>query len=106
VVLSLERRPRRMEVDHGKNVQHRHHGRPLRAAGEGEGGRERERRDPRFHDLRHTCSTLLLTKGVHPKIAQEISGYSSIAISLDTCSHVILGLGDPAAEAMEDALRN
>jgi hypothetical protein len=44
---------------------------------------------------------------VHPKIAQEISGYySSIAISLDTCSHVILGLGDPAAEAMEDALRN
>jgi integrase len=59
----------------------------------------------RFHDLRHTCATLLLTKGVHPKIVSEMLGHSSIAITLDTYSHVIPGLGDAAASAMEDALR-
>lgn len=58
----------------------------------------------RFHDLRHTCATLLLTKGVHPKIVSEMLGHSSIAITLDTYSHVIPGLGDVAATAMEDAL--
>jgi integrase len=60
--------------------------------------------DVRFHDLRHTCATLLLTKGVHPKIVSEMLGHSSIAITLDTYSHVIPGMGDGAASAMEDAL--
>jgi integrase len=60
--------------------------------------------DTRFHDLRHTCATLLLTKGVHPKIVSEMLGHSSIAITLDTYSHVIPGLEDVAALAMEDAL--
>ena len=59
----------------------------------------------RFHDLRHTCATLLLTKGVHPKIVSEVLGHSSIAITLDTYSHMIPSLGDAAAGAMEDALR-
>jgi integrase len=62
--------------------------------------------DIRFHDLRHTCATLLLMKGVHPKIVSEILGHSSIAITLDTYSHVIPGLGDVAAAAMEEALDN
>jgi integrase len=60
--------------------------------------------DVRFHDLRHTCATLLLTKGVHPKIVSEMLGHSSIAITLDTYSHVIPGLGDVATKAMEDVL--
>ncbi len=47
----------------------------------------------RVHDLRHTCATLLLTKGVHPKIVSEMLGHSSIAITLDTYSHVVPGLG-------------
>jgi integrase len=50
-------------------------------------------RDARFHDLRHTCATLLLTKGVHPKIVSEMLGHSSVSITLDTYSHVIPGLG-------------
>ena len=57
-----------------------------------------------FHDLRHTCATLLLTKGVHPKIVSEMLGHSSVSITLDVYSHVIPGLGDAAALAMEDAL--
>ena len=57
-----------------------------------------------FHDLRHTCATLLLTKGVHPKIVSEMPRHSSIAITLDTYSHVSPGLGEVAARAMEDVL--
>lgn len=60
----------------------------------------------RFHDRRHACATLLLTKGVHPKIVSEMLRHSSIAITLDIYSHVIRGLGDAAVLAMEDALRN
>lgn len=58
----------------------------------------------RFHDLRHTCATLLLTKGVHPKIVSEMLGHATISITLDTYSHVMPGLGDAAASAMDDAL--
>jgi integrase len=58
----------------------------------------------RFHDLRHTCATLLLTKDVHPNIVSEMLGHSSVSITLDVYSHVIPGLGDAAAKAMEDAL--
>src|SRR5215203_699325 len=58
----------------------------------------------RFHDLRHTCATLLLSRNVHPKIVQEMLGHSTVAITLDTYSHVLPGMGDQAATAMEDAL--
>lgn len=58
----------------------------------------------RFHDLRHTCATLLLTRGVHPKIVQELLDHSTIAITLDTYSHVLPGMGDAAAGAMDEAL--
>jgi integrase len=61
--------------------------------------------DIRFHDLRHTCATLLLTKGVHPKIVSEMLGHSSVSITLDIYSHVIPGLGEAAARAMEIALQ-
>ena len=60
--------------------------------------------DVRFHDLRHTCATLLLTKGVHPKIVIEMLAHSSVSITLDTYSHVIPGMQEAAARAMEDAL--
>ncbi len=62
-------------------------------------------RSTRFHDLRHTCATLLLSKGIHPKIVQELLGHSSVGITLDTYSHVLPGMGDGAADAMEDALK-
>jgi integrase len=58
----------------------------------------------RFHDLRHTCATLLLLKGVHPKFVQELLGHATIAITLDTYSHVLPGMGYQTATAMENAL--
>lgn len=61
-------------------------------------------KETRFHDLRHTCATLLLCEGVHPKLVQELLGHATISITLDTYSHVLPTLGDRAARAMENAL--
>jgi len=61
-------------------------------------------RSVRFHDLRHTASTLLLGRGVHPKLVQELLGHSSIAITLDRYSHWIPSMGEQTAAAMEAAL--
>ena len=58
----------------------------------------------RFHDLRHTCATLLLTKNVNPKVVSEMLGHATIAITLDTYSHVLPNMQESAAAAMEDAL--
>jgi integrase len=43
----------------------------------------------RFHDLRHTCATLLLSKNVNPKVVSEMLGHSSISITLDIYSHLL-----------------
>ena len=56
----------------------------------------------RFHDLRHTCATLLLKKGTHPKIVQELLGHATVSITLDTYSHVLPGMDGEAAAGMED----
>jgi integrase len=58
----------------------------------------------RFHDLRHTCATLLLSKNVNPKVVSEMLGHATIAITLDTYSHVLPNMQESAARAMEDAL--
>ncbi len=58
----------------------------------------------RFHNLRHTCATLLLGRGVHPKLVQELLGHATIAMTLDTYSHYLPSMGDQAAGAMGDAL--
>ena len=42
----------------------------------------------RFHDLRHTCATLLLSRNVHPKYVQDLLGHATVAITLDTYSHM------------------
>jgi integrase len=57
-----------------------------------------------FHSLRHTCATLLLSKNVNPKIVQEMLGHATISQTMDTYSHVMPGMSDVAAEAIESAL--
>jgi integrase len=59
----------------------------------------------RFHDLRHTHATQLLAAGVHPKVAQERLGHSTIAVTLDLYSHVMPGMHADAAEQVDGALR-
>ena len=57
-----------------------------------------------FHSLRHTCATLLVSKNVNPKIIQEMLGHATISQTMDTYSHVMPGMQDAAAKAMESAL--
>lgn len=58
----------------------------------------------RFHDLRHTCATLLLAQGTHPKYVQELLGHATKAITLDTYSRVIPSMSDHTARVTQDAL--
>ncbi len=58
----------------------------------------------RFHDLRHTAATLMLSRGVHPKMASEMLGHSTIAITLDLYSHVTANMQRQAADAIDAAL--
>ena len=61
--------------------------------------------ETRFHDLRHTCATLLLSRNVNPKIVSEMLGHANIAITLDTYSHVLPDMQEKAARTLEEALR-
>lgn len=58
----------------------------------------------RFHDLRHTCATLLLQANVNPKVVSERLGHSSVAMTLDVYSHVLPGMQEDAAEVIAAAL--
>ena len=55
----------------------------------------------RFHDIRHTCATLLLLKNVHPKIVSERLGHSDIKITLDIYSHALPTLQAEASQVIE-----
>ena len=58
----------------------------------------------KLYDLRHTCATLLLSRNVHPKYVQELLGHASIALTLDTYSHVIPGMDGGTGGAIDEAL--
>jgi integrase len=58
----------------------------------------------RLHDLRHTCATILLVAGKHPKYVQELLEHASTFITLDIYSHVLEGMDGGLAEAMDEAL--
>lgn len=59
----------------------------------------------RFHDARHTHASLMLKQGIHPKIVQERLGHSTIAVTLDTYSHIAPNLQDAAARQFDEAVR-
>ena len=59
----------------------------------------------RLHDARHSHASIMLKMGVHPRIVQERLGHSTIAITLDTYSHISPGLQEAAAKRFDDALQ-
>jgi integrase len=58
----------------------------------------------RFHDLRHSCATLLLVQGVSPRVVMEILGHSQISLTMNTYTHVVPELRRQAAERMDQLL--
>ena len=60
--------------------------------------------DMRFHDLRHSCASLLVAQGVHPRVVMEILGHSTIALTMNTYSHILPAAQRQAADAMDRLL--
>jgi len=58
-----------------------------------------------LHGLRHSHASHMLASNIHPKIVQERLGHSSIAITMDTYSHLMPNMQGEAAAAVDVALR-
>lgn len=58
----------------------------------------------RFHDLRHSCATLLMVQGVSPRVVMAVLGHSEIAMTMDAYSHVVPELQREAAQRMQAIL--
>lgn len=58
----------------------------------------------RFHDLRHSAATLLLSMGVEMKVIQEILGHSNISMTADTYTHVSLTMQEDAMGRWDNKL--
>lgn len=51
-----------------------------------------EKHGLRFHDLRHTCASLLIAAGAHPKAIQEHLGHKDIQTTFNVYGHLLPGL--------------
>lgn len=59
----------------------------------------------RFHDLRHSAATILLSMGVNPKVIQEILGHSNISMTLGTYLHVLPSMQEEAMKKWENVFK-
>lgn len=59
----------------------------------------------RFHDLRHSAATILLSMGTHPKVVQELLGHNQISMTMDIYSHVLPTMQKDAMSKLNDALQ-
>lgn len=57
-----------------------------------------------FHDLRHSCATLLLAVGENMKTIQEMLGHSRYGTTADVYAHVLPGQQKQAAARMNEIL--
>jgi integrase len=60
----------------------------------------------RLHDLRHSHATHMLSAGVHPKIAQERLGHSSVSVTIDLYSHILPGMQAEAVSRVDAAMKD
>ena len=63
-----------------------------------------EVRDVRFHDLRHTCASLLFHQGCSLRLVMEILGHSRIGLTAETYTHLLPEADREASRAMEALL--
>ena len=54
----------------------------------------------RFHDLRHSTATLLLSLECNPKVVQELLGHSQIGVTMDVYSHALPTMQKDAMSAL------
>ena len=59
----------------------------------------------RFHDLRHSCASILISRGAHPKEIQARLGHASITTTLDRYGHLLPSLGSQLDESLEVVFR-
>jgi len=55
----------------------------------------------RLHDARHSCATLALDAGLHPKVVQQLLGHSSWSVTMDLYSHRVERLQRSATAQLE-----
>jgi len=60
-------------------------------------------RSTRIHDLRHTCASLLIRRGVHPKAIQHHLGHASAQITKDRYAHLLPDQFDDVATKLDSA---
>ncbi|MCL5677076.1 MAG: site-specific integrase [Firmicutes bacterium] len=58
----------------------------------------------RFHDLRHTSASLLISQGVHLKVIRARLGHSSVQVTGDVYAHLLPDMGRDAAAKLGDLL--
>ena len=59
----------------------------------------------RFHDLRHTCESLLLANGVPMKLIQDWLGHSDFSTTANIYAHLDYSAKITSAQAMESGLQ-
>jgi integrase len=64
-------------------------------------GRERFR----FHDLRHTYATLLISQGAHPRVVMDRLGHSSIQITMNTYGHLFPSEDEATINGLENVFQ-
>jgi integrase len=56
----------------------------------------------RLHDARHSCATLALDAGLHPKVVQQLLGHSSWNVTMDLYSHRVERLQRDASAQLKE----
>jgi len=62
-----------------------------------------EKHGLRFHDLRHTCASLLIAAGAHPKAIQEHLGHRDIQTTFNVYGHLLPSAQEALAAALDSA---
>jgi integrase len=60
----------------------------------------------RFHDLRHTCASLSIAAGAHPKLISARLGHGSVQITLDRYGHLFPSIEEALAEKLDAAFES
>jgi integrase len=58
----------------------------------------------RLHDLRHSCATMMIAQGIHPRVIMQTLGHSQISTTMDIYGHVMEETLREAADKLDGLL--